>query len=963
MRLVPTLRSLLLSGAAVAVLAGCTQADIDDVVSSGGGTPIIINPVGSGGSGGAIGAFATRSTVPTTAADCPTGTTFAANVSITGLAPSGGGAAPTASTNFCSLTPIGGGTLTGTVNVPFSADPILISGQVFIGSPTTPANVTFAAGQRFVALSNEGQVDLLVVSRGSQLNAVGTAANPIIFTSMEDFTDDGAPNGSSNPAEWGGLAINGRAPLNECVIDPAATRGTDACRQNGEGGSGAFGGGDANDSSGQFAFIRVQQAGFLFTPTNELNGIALQGVGAGTRFDHIQVHRGADDGFEWFGGTVNASFLVVTGANDDSLDWTDGWTGRLQFAAVVQRLGDDNGIEADNNGDAGVDSLPRSAPDVANVTLVGDGPGAGEGIQVRAGVSGTFTNVIVANFDEGFEFNPAGTGPNPVLRSVVLVGNRANFAGSGSTLFSAGTNTATFTGSTLATLFPGPNELSVTAANPTTVNAAFAPATYMGAFDPVNESPANNWATGWTIGLFDAGCPTGTLLASETPASAGLSAPRGESRICVLQTPVVGDVRLVAGNLYRIDGPTFVGLDGGSVESGAGTRGVLTVDAGVTIFGNQTSGVVDLLTVTRGSQIFVNGSALAPVVVTSRADLRNAGVIRPTATSEIGGIAINGRAPLNECVVDPSAVRGSAQCQQNGEGGSGVFGGATATDNSGRINFLQLRYAGFLFTPTNELNGLALQGVGNGTELDFIQVINGGDDGIEWFGGTVSASHLVVTGANDDSLDWTDGWSGTLQYAIVVQGSGGFAPANIFNIGDNGIEGDNNGDAGVDSLPRSRPIVSNITMFGDGGASDEGIQLRAGTGGAVVNAIVSNFGQAVEFNPAGTGLNPVLNSVLLGQNVTAFAGSGSTLFASGPNNVNLNAALNLTVPTGGFVTPLIPGSNVTAVTAVNPVTVCNEVFTGVTEAPNPCAQLDPATFVGAVQNASDRWFAGWTLGL
>lgn len=961
MRLLPNFRSLLLSGAAVAVLAGCTQADLEDVVSPGGGTPIIINPVG-GGSGGAIGAFATRSTVPTTAANCPSGTSFVSNVTITGPVPAGGGAAPTASTNFCSLTPIGGGTITGTVNVPFSADPILISGPVFLGSAAAPANVTFAAGQRFVALSNAGQVDLLIVSRGSQLNAVGTPTNPIIFTSMEDFTDDGAPNGSTEPGEWGGLAINGRAPLNECTIDPAAARGTDACRQNGEGGSGEFGGGDANDNSGQFAYIRVQQAGFQFTPTNELNGIALQGVGSGTRFDHIQVHRGADDGFEWFGGTVNASFLAVTGANDDSFDWTDGWTGRLQFGVAVQRQGDDNGIEADNNGDAGADSLPRSAPSVANITLVGDGPGAGEGVQVRAGVAGTLTNIIVSNFDEGLEFNPAGTGPNPIIRSIVLVGNRANFAGSGSTLFSASTNTGTFVGSTLASLFPGVNERSVTATNPTTVNAAFAAATYMGAFNPVGESPSNNWATGWTIGLFDQGCPAGTIQASESISGSGLVAPRGETRVCTVISPVVGDVRLSAGNLYRIDGPTFIGVDGGSVSTtGVGTRGTLTVDAGVTMFGNQTPGVVDLLTVTRGSQIFVNGSNLAPVVFTSRADLRNGGVLRPTATAEIGGIAINGRAPLNECTVDPSAVRGSAQCQQNGEGGSGVFGGAIPTDNSGRINYLQLRYAGFQFTPTNELNGIALQGTGNGTDLDFIQVVNGGDDGIEWFGGTVNARHVVMTGANDDSIDWTDGWSGTLQYAIVVQGTGGFGAQ--FNIGDNGIEGDNNGDAGVDSLPRSRPIIANVTMYGDGSASDEGIQVRAGTAGAIVNTIATNFGQGLEFNPAGIGPDPILASVLLAANTTVFQASGSTLFAAGTNNVQQVGAPNLTVPTGGFITPLVPGAGVTALTAANPVTVCNTVFTGVTEAPNPCSRLEPATFVGAVRDSSDRWFAGWTLGL
>ncbi|MEL7488604.1 MAG: hypothetical protein AAGJ87_15475, partial [Pseudomonadota bacterium] len=417
-------RSILLAGSAMALLAACTEADVQDVASPGDSQPIVINPIPPS-TGGGGGGFASRATAPTTAADCGAGTTFLSGVSL----PSGD------TTNFCSLTPLGGGNILGTVNVPFSADPILISGTVFIGDSTDgAADVTFAAGQQFVSQSQTGQVDLLVVSRGSDLTAVGNATQPIIFTSAQDFEDDGLPNGTSGTGDWGGLAINGAAQLNECVIDPAATPGTGACRQNGEGGSGEFGGADNADSSGDFQFIRVQHAGFPFTPTNELNGIALQGVGSGTVFENIQVHLGADDGFEWFGGAVNAMNLVVTGANDDSLDWTDGWVGALQFALVVQQPGDDNGIEGDNNGDTSNDALPRSAPRISNITLIGDGPGSGEGIQLREGTAGTIVNAVVTNFDQGLEFNPGGTGPDPIVDSFALAGNDDQFAGSGAAL-------------------------------------------------------------------------------------------------------------------------------------------------------------------------------------------------------------------------------------------------------------------------------------------------------------------------------------------------------------------------------------------------------------------------------------------------------------------------------------------------------------------------------------------------
>lgn len=919
---------LMLATSLIAV--SCSQAD---VASPGSGTPIVIQPI-PGGGGGSGGGFATRASAPTSASACPAGLTFVSNVQLL---------ATGSSTNFCSLTPLGGGTVTGTVNIPFQADPILISGTVFLGSATgTPADVTFAAGQTFVTQSQAGQVDLLVVSRGSRIHATGTPTNPIVFTSLQDILDDyagnvrAAANGSSGQGDWGGLAINGRAPLNECTVDPAATPGTDACRQNGEGGSGLFGGGDPNDNSGELRYVRVQHAGFPFTAANELNSIAMQGVGAGTTVSYIQIVQGADDGIEWFGGTVNVDHLVVTGANDDSIDWTDGWSGRLQFALVVQSNGDDNGIEGDNNGDTSADASPRSAPRLSNLTLIGDGT-SGEGIQVRAGTAGTIINAVVTNFAEGLEWNPAGTGPNPVVNSIALAGNTADTAGSGATLFAAGANNRIYPSNSLNGVLPGVNETSTPATNPQSVDAAFMPGTYVGAFS-ASETASANWTTGWTVrvpGAASAGCPTGTTQASETPATAGFPG-RTETRVCIVQTPVVGNVRLTSGNLYRIDGSTFVGVDrGADPASTTGQQGVLTVDPGVTIYGNQTPNIVDLLTVSRGSQIFVNGSQVAPVILTSRADLVNgANTIRSGVTGEIGGLAINGRARLNECTVNPAATPGTVGCEQNGEGGSGVFGGATDTDNSGRINYMQIRYAGFPFTAANELNSIAMQGVGSGTEVDFVQIINGADDGIEWFGGAVDVKHLVVLGANDDSIDWTDGWSGSLQYAIVKQ-----------NVGDdNGIEGDNNGDTTADASPRSAPTIANVTMIGDG-ASGEGVQVRAGTAGSVINTIAVNFAEGLEWNPAGTGPNPRIDSIALdnvGAGQVNFAGSGMTLFTAGLNNVTYTRSL-------GGASGVIPGANELALTGQNPQTY------------DPV--LDPSTYVGAVRNASDTWFAGWTLGL
>ncbi len=1005
MRLIPNTRSFLMVGSALALVAACTDADVDDVTTPGSTNPIVISPIVGGGGGGA--SFAARSTAPTSAVDCPANTSFIASVAL----PSGAG------TNFCSITPAGQNTITGTVNIPFSADPLLINGTVFIGDGTDgSANVTFAPGQQFVSASQPGVVDLLVVTRGSQATLVGSASNPIVFTSAQDLEDDSIANGSTDTGEWGGIAINGSAPINECD-DGTATPGAAGCELEGEGGSGFYGGGDPNDNSGSYEYIRVHNAGFQFSPTNELNGIALQGVGDGTTFRFVQVDNGADDGFEWFGGTVNTSHLIVTGAGDDSFDWTDGWTGSLQFGLVIQDIGNDGGIEGDNNGGAGgtlVDRLPRSAPDLANLTFIGGGtdfvvdasgnpildedgdpvPQAGEGILFREGSGGTLINAVLTNFSQGFEFDDDSSIATPTANSVFVAGNTANLVDTDG-IFAAGTNNVESTATTLDGVLPGPSELAITAVSPETVNPLFdGGADYVGAFGP-NDTASDSWAAGWSVNIpfSPPDCPAGTtLIASDAPTT--INANRTEANTCVIEGPVVGDVTLTAGNLYRLDGTVFVGNDQGSDASNptpGAVSGNLIVQPGVTIFGNQQPGVVDLLVVSRGSTIDVNGTQSSPVILTSRADLVAGGdSIRGTATGEIGGIAINGRSPLNECD-DSTATPGTTGCELEGEGGSGFYGGGDPTDDSGSIQYMQVRYAGFQFSPTNELNAVALQGVGNETEVDFVQVINGADDGIEWFGGTANASHLVITGAGDDSLDWTDGWTGAAQYVIVRQNAGN----------DGGIEGDGNGGSSGalrDNLPRSRPVVSNFTFIGGGvdplldgmgnpildddgdpvPQAGEGALFREGSDGALINGTITNFSQGLEYDDE-SGFAPSSEPRYVSIALAANAEQQDDTSDLPPGNlVDVNEFATSTLgPIAGFVTDLAPGANETTGTAAaNPVTVCEAEFADIpvqeTNAaasnpnavlPSPCGSLDAAEYIGALEDANDLWFAGWTLGL
>ena len=274
----------------------------------------------------------------------------------------------------------------------------LLRGGVFVGDDTNETVLTIEPG---TVIYGETSTDgMLVVRRGSKLMAEGTAEAPIVMTSSK------AP-GSRARGDWGGLILNGRAPINACADSEGAI-----CEAYGEGATGWYGGNDATDSSGVLKYVRVEFAGTLVSPENELNGIAFQGVGNGTTVDYIQVHMNADDGVEFYGGTVNAKHVLVTAVGDDSLDWTDGWVGMAQYV-VLHQFDDngDNGIEADNNGEAN-DATPRSAPHLANLTIVGspDSEKSDIGMLLREGTAAKISHAVVAGFNDAcFDIDNSAT--------------------------------------------------------------------------------------------------------------------------------------------------------------------------------------------------------------------------------------------------------------------------------------------------------------------------------------------------------------------------------------------------------------------------------------------------------------------------------------------------------------------------------------------------------------------------
>ncbi len=252
---------------------------------------------------------------------------------------------------------------------------------------TIPAGTTIRA--------NRGADVYIAIARGARINARGTSTNPIVLTSS-----------SSTPAagDWGGLIILGNAPINSTTGGQSATS---------EIGNLPYGGTNESDDSGVIQYVRVMYSGGAADGQSENNGFSFYGVGNGTIVDHVQMYIGADDGLEFFGGTVNVSFISVIGSEDDSIDWTEGYRGTLSDVYVEQRLNFvsefDKAFECDGfNTDIGNNSNPVyfARPRINNVSIVGPGSGEGtEAIRLRAGTGGIFNNIRIQGYDEAFDLD------------------------------------------------------------------------------------------------------------------------------------------------------------------------------------------------------------------------------------------------------------------------------------------------------------------------------------------------------------------------------------------------------------------------------------------------------------------------------------------------------------------------------------------------------------------------------
>lgn len=259
---------------------------------------------------------------------------------------------------------------------------ITVSGDITTNTTWTSDNVYFLNGFVYVkggaTLTIEAGTLIkgdktskatLIITRTGKINAVGTSCNPIVFTSNE-------PIGDRAPGDWGGIIILGKAPIN--VTDTLGTPidGTIEGGVDNAAGDGKYGGADAMDNSGSLQYVRIEYPGIAFVPGNEINGLTMGGVGAGTTIDHIQVSYSGDDSYEWFGGNVNCKNLIAFRGTDDDFDTDFGYSGHCQFLLGVRdtahydAAGSSNGFESDNNA-TGSDVTPYTSAVFSNVTSIG----------------------------------------------------------------------------------------------------------------------------------------------------------------------------------------------------------------------------------------------------------------------------------------------------------------------------------------------------------------------------------------------------------------------------------------------------------------------------------------------------------------------------------------------------------------------------------------------------------------
>ncbi|CAD0220724.1 hypothetical protein [Chryseobacterium sp. JV274] len=427
----------------------------------------------------------------------------------------------------------------------------------------------------------------------------------------------------------------------------------------------------------------------------------------------------------------------------------------------------------------------------------------------------------------------------------------------------------------------------------------------------------------------------------------------GETENLILSGKITSSLTLKANKIYKLRGLVYV-------TNGA----TLTIEPGTKIVGEADKN--GALIITKGSKIMAEGTAANPIIFTSEKPSPKRG--------DWAGVVILGNAPTNASFGGANGV-GEIEGGINNSEGLGLYGGNNAADNSGILKYVRIEYAGYAFLPDKEINGLTFGGVGSGTTVDYVEVAYANDDSFEWFGGTVNCSHLISYKGLDDDFDTDNGFSGKVQFGIAVRDS------QVADVsGSNAFESDNDAN-GSTLTPQTSATFSNMTIIGPINSAAPGsinalfqnaLQIRRNSSISVFNSVFTGFPVGLFIDAtkgAPTDNNIVGNKLFFENNVLAgmqtplkFGPSTSTPTTYTLNDLttwfnakgNTILASTADVKLAGAWAPAGTTPNFTP-SAGSPL-LTGGAFTN----PKLATWFTQVTYKGAVKDATDTWYAGWT---
>ncbi len=729
----------------------------------------------------------------------------------------------------------------------------------------------------------------LIVARGGQIYAEGTPTRPIIFTSIVDLVDDPGDldldNRADATARWGGVIVLGAARINTATPTTGGIEGIPTTETRAQ-----YGGFDDNDNSGVLRYISIRHAGSEIGASNEINGLTCGAVGRGTVISHVEVFYNFDDGFEFFGGTVNADHLVSAFCGDDNIDTDEGFRGFLQFIFSIQEDTTGDRFGEHDGGTVPEDGSPFATPIYSNVTAIGRGAktlggAAQQALILRDNGGGAYFNSIFTDFRTfGIAAEAEIAQPTDsrarLLQGQIKFKNNIWFGfGNGNTV-PAVTNNDTLLANRLFTngndflanptlagisripnhgLNPRPTTLGATgwtawtnplsAANgynpppaatgyPSAIltnfgdSLALCPVNYPGAFDPTDP---NLWIYNWTaldyygylVGTGDV--VTGCNCTVDTTCSGALKP------IFVVDTGILAQDTTYWGQdtVWLISGRVFV-------DSGQ----VLIIGPGTIVKGQEGNPPenASVLIVGQDGKIYANGGSDCPIIFTAQNDLVvDPGDLDFSITTDVrgrwGSVIILGNAKTNTATPTSNHIEGIPTTELRA-----LYGGSNDNDNSGVFKYVSIRHGGVEIGASNEINGLTMGAVGRGTVISHVEIYYNFDDGYEFFGGCVEPDHLVSAFCGDDNLDTDEGYRGNVQFVFSIQDSA---------VGDRGGEHDG-GTIPEDGSPFSTPMYCNVTHIGrgiTGAGAQQALIFRDNGAGAYFNSIFfdhKTFGITVE---------------------------------------------------------------------------------------------------------------------